>query len=188
MTKHIYDFPQLDFSRVCVIGSAGSGKTTFSKKIGNLIGITPTHLDKILLGENWTDLTHEQHVQILKPIVDKPTWLIDGMWSKTLDMRYKNATLVLFLDYKPAVCAWRAMTRSLKHMGKQRDDLAPGCKDKLDLKFYKYILGFRKGCRLKVLQAMQDHPSVPIIAFTKPKQAQEFFKQLEEYLNNKQNG
>ena len=184
MTKSIYDFSTLDFSRIAVIGSAGSGKTTLSKNVGKLLNRPVTHLDKILLGENWTDLPHEQHVQILQPIVEQPTWIIDGMWSKTLQMRYQRATLVLFLDYKPALCAWRAFTRSLKFNGKQRDDLAPGCVDKINLDFYKYILNFRKGCRLKVVQAQKDYPNVPVICFTKPKQARQFLSQLEQYLNN----
>lgn len=183
MTKHVFDFPTMDFSRVAIIGSAGSGKTTFAKTLGKLLDRQPTHLDKILWGENWTELTNEQHVQILEPIVNAPTWIIDGMWSKTLDMRYKNATLVVFLDYKPALCAWRAFWRSVKHGGKQRDDLATGCVERVDPQFYKYILNFRKGCRLKVVQAQQDYPNVPIISFKNPKQTKAFLTQLQEYLN-----
>ena len=182
MTKLQYDFSTMDFSRVAVVGSAGSGKTTFSKAVANLFNRQVTHLDKILWGPNWTELTNEQHVQILEPIVNQPSWIIDGMWSKTLNMRYKNATLVIFLDYKPALCAWRAFWRSVKHGGKQRDDLADGCLERIDPNFYKYILNFRKGCRLKVVQAQQDHPNVPIVIFTHPKQAQAFLKQLQAHI------
>ena len=92
MTKPAYDFSQMDFSRVCVIGSAGSGKTTFCKALGNLLGRQVTHLDKILWGENWTELTREQQVQILTSVVETDQWIIDGLWASTLEMRYKRAT------------------------------------------------------------------------------------------------
>ena len=182
MTKVSYDFSAMDFSRVAVIGSAGSGKTTFSKSLGNLFGKDVIHLDKILWGQNWVELTHQEHVKILEPIVNEPSWIIDGLWAKTLEMRYKNATLVIFLNYKPTLCAWRAFCRSIKHTGKQRDDLALGCVEKVNFPFYRYILNFRKNSLPKIKAMQQTYPDVPVVCFATPKQTQAFLNQLEKHL------
>lgn len=183
MTKLTHDFSQMNFDRVAIIGSAGSGKTTFAKTLGSLLGRQVVHLDKILWGENWTQLTHEQHLQILEPIVQGNQWIIDGMWAKTLELRFKNATLVVFLDYKPSLCAWRAFSRSLKNGGKQRDDLATGCVEKIDFSFYNYILKFRKHSLPKIKQLQLDYPSVQVISLKNPKQTQQFVEQLQAYVN-----
>ncbi len=178
-----YDFNSMDFSRVAIIGSAGSGKTTFTKTLGRLFNRDVVHLDKILWGQNWTELTNQQHLQILEPIVAQQSWIIDGLWAKTLDVRYKNATLVIFLDYKPTLCAWRAFWRSVKHGGKQRDDLALGCVEKVNFGFYKYILNFRKNSLPKIQQAQQNYPNVPIVSFKNPRQTQRFLQQLKQHLS-----
>lgn len=183
MTKLTHDFSQMNFDRVAIIGSAGSGKTTFAKTLGSLLGRQVVHLDKILWGENWTQLTHEQQTQILAPVVDSDQWIVDGLWASTLEMRYKRATLVIFLNYKPSLCAWRAFTRSVKHRGKQRDDLATGCVEKINPPFYKYILTFRKHSLPKIVAMQQAYPNVPVIAFTTPKQTQQFVEQLQAYVN-----
>jgi adenylate kinase family enzyme len=183
MTKPAYDFSQMDFSRVCVIGSAGSGKTTFCKALGNLLGRQVTHLDKILWGENWTELTREQQVQILTSVVETDQWIIDGLWASTLEMRYKRATVVIFLNYKPTLCAWRAFTRAIKHKGKQRDDLATGCIEKIDFSFYNYILKFRKHSLPKIQQLQHDYPTVPVVCLNTPNQTQQFVEQLQVYIN-----
>ena len=182
MTNKTYDFSAMDFSRVCVIGSAGSGKTTFSKALGQMLDRDITHLDKILWGENWMELTHQQHVDILAPVVENPTWIIDGLWCKTLEMRYKRATLVIFLNYKPTLCAWRAFCRSVKNTGKQRDDLALGCVEKVNFPFYKYILNFRKNSLPKIVDIQQRYPNVQLVNLCSPTQTQQFIAQLKDYL------
>ena len=182
MTKLTFDFSAMDFSRVCVIGSAGSGKTTFTKTFGNLLGRDVTHLDKILWGENWTELTVDEQKANLAPVVAQENWIIDGLWPKTLEMRYSKATLVIFLDYTRILCAWRAFTRALKHKGKQRDDLALGCVEKVNPSFYKYILTFNKHSLPKIKAMQQSYPNVPVVSFKNPKQTQAFLTQLEKHL------
>lgn len=182
MSKPVFDFSQMDFSRVAIIGSAGSGKTTLAKQLGTLFDRPVTHLDKILWGENWTELTHEQRLQILQPIVDLSQWIIDGTWAKTLEYRYKRATLVIFLDYKPTFCAWRAFRRSLKHKGIQRDDLAEGCIEKINFGFYRYILNFRKNTLPRIKNMQQTYPDVPVLCLKTTKQTKAFLSALQSFL------
>lgn len=182
MTKHTYDFSQMDFSRVAIIGSAGSGKTTFAKSLGNLLNRPVTHLDKILWGENWTELTHEQRLEILAPIVDLPQWIIDGTWANTLECRYKRATLVIFLNHKPLSCAMRAFRRSLKYKGIQRDDLADGCIERVNFGFYRYILNFRKNTLPRIKNMQQTYPNVPVISLKTTKQNKAFLSALQNFL------
>ncbi len=184
MKQQTYDFSALDFSRVAVIGSAGSGKTTFSKSIGKLFDRSVTHLDKILWGENWTEQTIEQQLQILQPVVHCEGWIIDGTWLKTLDVRYKRATLVIFLHFKPTLCAWRAFKRSLKNRGKQRDDLAKGCVEKINWSFYRYILRFGKNSLPQIRQLQADNANVPLVTLKTPKQAKKFLDELQKYLTD----
>ncbi len=185
MKKQQYDFSSYDFSRIAVIGCAGSGKTTFSKSIGKLLCQEVTHLDKILWGENWTELSMDQKLAIQSEATAKPHWIIDGMWCSTLPTRYPHATLVIFLDYKISLCLWRAIKRSIKHHGKQRDDLALGCVEKLDWSFYKYIANFNKHTRKTIESCANDNPQIPMIKLKSPKQTKIFLQQLQDFLTQK---
>ncbi len=182
MKKLTYNFSQMDFSRVAIIGSAGSGKTTFSRQLAEMFCRDVTHLDRILWGENWTELTHEQRLEILAPIVDLPQWIIDGTWANTLECRYKRATLVIFLNYKPLFCAMRAFRRSLKYKGVQRDDLAEGCIERINFGFYRYILNFRKNTLPRIKNMQQTYPNVPVISLKTTKQTKAFLTALQNFL------
>lgn len=179
------DFTQTDFSRVAVIGCPGSGKTTLTCRLGQILDRPVIHLDKVLWKENWQMLPFETREQIHAELIDADSWLIDGMWRSHLENRFARATLVVFLDYKRRVSFRRAVGRFLKYRKKQRADIADGCLEKLDGYFLKYIWTFRKKVRPQILQLVADHPEVDVVTLTTPKQTEEFVSELEKYMENK---
>lgn len=181
MQQTVTDVAKLNFSRVAIIGCPGSGKTTLSKALQSILGREVVHLDKVLWKENWQMIEYEKRVEIHNGIIAGDSWVIDGMWRSHLPERISRATLVIFLDYKRGVCFRRAILRRLKFAGKQRDDIANGCLEKLDGYFLKYIWNFRKNVRPLILQLLQEHPEVQVVTLKNPKQTKTFQTQLSEY-------
>lgn len=180
MTKKI-DFSALDFSRVCVIGCPGSGKTTFSNNLGNLLGKQVVHLDSILWAENWQLRPEEQRLQIHDDVVSGQSWIVDGMWASYLQQRVQRSSLVIFLDYKRLLCFCRAFFRQVKYRGKQRSDLANGCIEKVDKEFLRYVWDFHKQSIPRVKDVLKQNANVCQVTFTTPRQAKVFLKQLAKY-------
>ena len=180
------DFQQLDFTRIAVIGCPGSGKTTLSNTLGQVLSRPVTHLDKVLWDTNWQMLPFAEREQIHSALVAADSWLIDGMWRSHLSGRFSRATLVIFLDYKRSVSFTRAVKRFFKYRNKQRQDIADGCLEKLDGYFVKYIWNFRKNVRPEILELIAQHPKVTVVTLRTPKQTQQFVAQLQNYIKNAQ--
>lgn len=177
------DFSALDFSRVAVIGCPGSGKTTFAKSIGEILNRTVIHLDKVLWGANWQMLPYGERKIIHDKIVCSDVWLIDGMWKSHLNERLDRATLVIFLDYKRCVSMCRAINRRIKYRGKQRDDIADGCLEKLDNYFLHYIWTFRRVVRPIILKEFANRPNLSVVTLATPKQTDSFLYNLKQFTN-----
>lgn len=175
--KFQIDLSKLDFSRIAIIGCPGSGKTTFSKSLGEKLGRGVIHLDKVLWGANWQMLPYEQRKVIHGNLISSEEWIIDGMWKSHLTERLDAATLVIFLDYKRRVSMLRAINRRIKYRGRQRDDIADGCLEKLDGYFLHYIWTFRRKVRPVILQELAKRPKLDAVTLATPKQT-ELFLQL----------
>ena len=125
-------------------------------------------------------LDYEKRVEIHNNIICQDSWLIDGMWKSHLPDRFKRATLVIFLDFRRSLCLYRAVKRRVRYSGKQREDIADGCLEKLDGYFLKYIWTFRKKVRPVILSLMEENPQINVIRLTSPKEAQRFLQQLSQ--------
>lgn len=175
-------FDGVDFSRVAIIGSPGSGKTTLSVQLADLLGMQPVHLDKLLWQKGWVLLPAEQRKQTHDNLIAQQQWLIDGMWGSLVADRYDRATVVIHLDYNPLLCLYRAYKRCVRSNGQTRFDMADGCPDKMDKEFVRYILGFRRNMGKKLRLLEQSHSDVVLFKMRTPAQTKRFLQQLQNYI------
>lgn len=178
-----WNLSAFDFSRVSVIGCPGSGKTTFTKSLGKILARDVIHLDKVLWGANWRMLPYEQRQIIHGNLISAERWIIDGMWKSHLTERLDAATLIIFLDYKRSVSLHRAIRRRIKYSGRQRDDIADGCLEKLDNYFLHYIWTFKRKVRPFILQELSLRPNLDVITLSTPKQAEFFLQNISLQVN-----
>lgn len=124
-----------------VIGvSAGVGKSTFAKKLGEKLNIDVYHLDTFYWKPNWVEASVQEFSQAQQEIVERAEWIVEGNYTHTFEIRTKQADTIIYLELPLYVCLYRVVKRWLKNLGKTRPDMAEGCKEKLDWKFIKFIL------------------------------------------------
>ena len=68
-----------------VVGCCGAGKSTLSKEIHEITGIELIHLDKLYWKPCWVEMEKEEWESIVKSIVKKERWIIDGNYSGTIE-------------------------------------------------------------------------------------------------------
>ena len=88
MSRIIGDY--MDFSkykRILLIGCPGSGKSTLAKRIGKVTSLPVIHLDTIYWLPNWERRSIEEFDELLLNELNKETWVIDGNYNRTLDLR-----------------------------------------------------------------------------------------------------
>src|SRR3982751_276242 len=121
--------------RMLVICASGSGKSTFSKRLGEMTGLDVIHLDKAHWLPGWVEPRKDEWRQTVEMLLQGDSWIIDGNYSGTLELRLSACDTVIFLDLSRLICTWRVFKRVLQHNGRSRPDMPPGCEERLDLKF-----------------------------------------------------
>jgi len=143
--------------RVLVIGCSGTGKSTFAIAVGELTGLPVIHIDQLFWQPNWTQVPHELYLARLDQAVAGERWIIDGNNPSTLDRRIPRADTILWLHRSRAVCYWRVVRRVIVSYGQVRPDMAPGCPERFDWDFIRYIWRFPRFYRPRMVEALDRH-------------------------------
>jgi adenylate kinase family enzyme len=145
--------------KIVILGAAGSGKSTFSRKLGQKLTIPVYHLDQLFLKANWEAVSTEDRFKIQSDIIQTPAWIIEGNYGKNGLMlpRFQAADTILILNLSPWVCLLRAIKRRILNHNKSRIDVPEGCIETLNLEFIqKHIFGFRKTKLAKIKQRLNE--------------------------------
>ena len=125
--------------KIMIIGCCGSGKTTLAKKLSNKLNLPLIHLDKLNWRDNWKNISKEEFDDLLWAEVVKSTWIIDGNYGRTLEMRIQWCEAIFLLDFPVEECLVGAKSR----IGKQRVDM-PWIETEFDEEFKQWIMDFPK--------------------------------------------
>lgn len=138
--------------RVVVVGCPGSGKSTFSKKLHGITGIPLYHLDNLFWNEDKTTVKREIFLERLEKVLETDSWIIDGNYASTMEMRIKRCDTVIFLDYPLDVC----LSGIKERMGKPRSDI-PWVETEHDEDFERFIKDFPYESRQKITSLLAKY-------------------------------
>jgi adenylate kinase family enzyme len=141
--------------RIIVIGSPGSGKSTFSQRLGAALGRPVIHLDAVFWRPGWVEpASRREWAGQLLDLIQGPTWIMDGNYGGTLELRLGAADTVIMLDLPAPLCTWRVLRRRVQYHGRSRPDIAAGCPEKIDWAFVKYVWRFSRDKRPALLRRL----------------------------------
>ena len=109
--------------RIIVIGCSGAGKTQLALKLGQALGLNVVHLDRLFWREGWQHISKEEFDALLNAELEKPCWVIDGNYGRTLNVRLAACDTVIYLDYPRAVCLAGIFSRVIRNLGRTRPDV-----------------------------------------------------------------
>ena len=143
--------------RLLVIGISGAGKSTFTRALAAKTGLPIIHLDTEFWQPGWKITPRERWRPKVAELIEREVRIMDGNFGATLDLRLPRADAVVWFDYPRLLCIGRALWRVITHYGRARDDLAPGCPEKFDLEFLRYIWDFNAKTRLQIVTMLAEH-------------------------------
>ncbi|MFD9626588.1 P-loop NTPase family protein [Peribacillus muralis] len=127
--------------RIMVIGvSAGVGKSTFARRLGDILDIDVHHLDRFYWRSDWVEAPFEDFLAAQKQVLTHDKWIMEGNYGNSIDLRLKHAETIIYLELPLRVCLYRVVKRYLSFRGKTRPDIGEGCHEKLDWPFLKFII------------------------------------------------
>ena len=166
--------------RVLVIGSGGAGKSTFSRRLGERLGLEVIHLDVEHWRPGWVEPPKDEWARKVVELCGRESWVMDGNFSGTLEQRLAACDTVVFLDLPRAVCVWRVLKRRVMYRDTPRPDMAEGCREQFDLKFLLWVWNFRTSSRPKVLALLEKYAQgKKVVRVRSSAEAEEFLNSLE---------
>jgi len=159
--------------KVLVIGSGGSGKSTFARQLGALLELDVIHLDSLYWSAGWVEMSKSEWRETVAGLLNRNAWIMDGNYSGTLEMRLAACDAVIFLDLARVVCLWRLLKRAGLYRNQCRPDMAEGCPERLNLDFVKWVWGYRKRSRPKVVKLIEA-TSKKVIWLRSPAEVERF--------------
>lgn len=143
--------------KVLVIGPGGAGKSTFARRLSQLLNIEVKHLDSFYWRAGWTKPSEEEWLQTVAELTSANAWIIDGNFGGTLEFRLKHCDTIIFLDMPRLLCIWRVTKRRLLYRNRSRPDMAEGCNEKLDLEFLNWVWSYSRRSRPRVVKLLDEH-------------------------------
>lgn len=165
--------------KISIIGSGGAGKSTLARKLEAKIGIPVYHLDALYWKPGWVKTEREAWCGLQEEICRKDTWILDGNYGATLDIRLKHSDTIIFIDINRYLCLARVLWRSFKSYRKTRPDMPVGCLEQFDLQFFRWILDYPKTKRPEILRRLEAlSAEKTIVILTSPKAVKQFLHNL----------
>lgn len=142
--------------RIAIVGSGGSGKSTLSVKLGKALNIPVYHLDRLYWNPGWEPTPKQEWIELQKEACQKDTWIIDGNYKSTMDIRLNACDTVIFLDVNRYLCIYRALKRTF--LTRHRTDMAGGCEERFDFDFIRFLWGYPSKFRPIVMEKLDAMP------------------------------
>lgn len=84
--------------KINVIGTTGSGKSTFSERLAKKLGYPCIHMDQLFWKANWEESSDDEFMAKVTAAVSREAWVLDGNYSRTSDIKWGQADTVIWLD------------------------------------------------------------------------------------------
>jgi adenylate kinase family enzyme len=172
-----------NMQRIVIVGSAGTGKSTLARSLGERLNLPVIHLDALNWRPGWQALPPEVFREHLAKAIAGVAWITDGNYALlTFDLRLPRADLFIWVERPRLHCLYRVFRRALRSLFSTQEHLAAGCPERFDRRFWdrlKYILRFNRINRPRIEAARQAHgPHVPVVVLRSDRETAAFLSRV----------
>src|SRR4029453_15560505 len=130
--------------RVLVMGSSGSGKSTFARRLSDMTGIPFVSLDALYWKPGWVASENAEFGQRVAEIARRPQWIMDGNFTNhgAGKLGRKTSDTVIWFDLPRSSCMFGIMRRTAGSYGQVRPEMAEGCPERLRFEFFSFFLAY----------------------------------------------
>jgi hypothetical protein len=101
-------------ARIVVIGNAGGGKSTLSRKLADCRNVSYIEIDRLLWQQGWVMAPADVFFLEHREIIARDSWLIDGLGLEdSIPERISRATEVILIDMPLWMHFWLAAERQI---------------------------------------------------------------------------
>ena len=167
--------------RVMVMGSSGSGKSTFARRLSVIADLPFVSLDALYWKPGWVASDNADFDARVAEVVRQPRWVMDGNYTRygAGELRRQVSDTLIWFDLPRRTCMLGIFTRIASSYGRVRPEMAEGCPERIDFEFFRYVWAYRAQQRPKLLDYFQGlRADQSLVCFTDRTQAKDYLKAL----------
>lgn len=171
--------------RVSVVGTSGSGKTTFAQKLAERLAVPHIELDALHWLPDWQEAPLDELRDAVEQATAGDAWVVDGNYSKVRDIVWRRANTVIWLDYPLPVILRRLIVRTVRRSVKQeelwngnRESLGTALFSRDSIVLWALKTYQRRRCEYPVLFAQPEAAHLHVIHLDDPKTADSWLTAL----------
>ena len=111
--------------RINVIGTSGTGKTTFSRSLAEVLRLPLQEMDRLYWLPDWKDPEEALFLAKVREAISGERWILDGNYNRTQDIKWASVDCVVWLDYPFFRTFRQAVSRAFRR-SLTREELWPG--------------------------------------------------------------
>lgn len=165
-------------SRISVIGSSCSGKTTMAAGLADALGLCHVEMDSLFHGPGWTPRPWPVVRAVVSQVTDGDDWVVDGNYSEVRPDVWPRADTVVWLDYRLSIILWRLFNRTGRRIALReelwngnREDLRSFLFSRDSLLLWIFQTYWRRKRQYPALLAEPQHSHLALVHLTTPRQA-----------------
>ena len=179
------DCGDIDLSRIVVIGTSGSGKTTMARDLSRILGVPHVEFDAYRHGPNWTETPDDIFREQLAEALSADRWVADGNYSLARDVVWPRATALIWLDLPFPVIFWRLFWRIVTR-GILRVELWNGNKENTlwhfftrdSLFLWAFNTHWKRRKSLPLAFSQPEHAHIQVVRLRSPRMARRWLKSV----------
>lgn len=171
--------------RINIIGTSGSGKSTFGRALANQLGYPFIELDTLFWQDDWQESSDEAFFEKITQQLAQPTWVLDGNYSRSTAIKWREVDTVIWLNYAFSIVFFRALKRALirvttkeKLWGTNNSESWRKLFSKDSIVWLSIKMYSKKRRSYRAIMNHPDYAHITFIELTSPKQAQQFLSSL----------
>ena len=164
--------------RILIIGCGGAGKSTLARQLGEKLELPVVHLDKLFWKPGWVEESPEEFDRKLALELEKTRWIMDGNFNRTMPQRLAKCDTIIYLDFSRLTCLMGVAKRVLTTYGTVRPDMGPGCPERFDLEFLRWVWNYNINKRQRNYQLLEEATHAKKIVLRNRRMVKQFLKNL----------
>lgn len=142
--------------KVAIVGCGGSGKSYVARELGRILDASVTHLDAAFYDDEWNELPMEKFAALQRELVGRPTWVIDGNYNSTLQIRLEACNTVVLMDVSTVAALYGIFSRQIRHGAGHKGN---GVHNRIHWGVIKYVATYRRKMRPRVMAKIEEFAS-----------------------------
>lgn len=161
------------------IGSPGTGKSTFTKKLAERTGLPLIHLDYYYHNKQHNYYTNKEAWRAkADEFTDADSWIIDGNFGATMAKRFKRADTIFYFDMSTCTALRGIVKRWITANHSSRPEMPDDWQEKPSLSLLWKVLWFRHKYAKATRLLLANNESKTIILFKNHKQVDDYLDEL----------